>query len=69
MRRTEKFADVAEGFDGFKKLDRILDRLNELSAEIRTISEYLYHIARYDDAMYDRKVHEKIEEIFDSREE
>ena len=58
MKRTEKYADIAEKC-GSDRLDQILEQLSQLSNELKRMSESLYQIAKYD-----RDVHNAIERVF-----
>ena len=64
MKRTEKYAEKASDFE---EINRLLDQICQMAADLRRMSERLYYIAKYE--LYDQQVHDRIDEVFDSKEE
>lgn len=63
MKRTEKYAEKASDFE---EINRLLDQICQVAADLRRTSESLYYIAKYE--LYDQQVHDSIDEVFDSKE-
>lgn len=63
MKRTEKYAEKASDFE---EINRLLDQICQMAADLRRMSESLYYIAKYE--LYDQQVHDSIDEVFDSKE-